>query len=82
MLKILSCSIKSGSNESTLLIETAIDRSINIKPSNTTNFILENNKYEIISNNSDECKLYVNALNYLSQLVKCKAYAFKGKNNK
>jgi hypothetical protein len=34
--------------------------------------------YEIFSNNNEDCKFFVSALNYLSQLVKCKVYAYKG----
>lgn len=67
MLKIMSCSMKN--EESVFILETMKDQSLNP---------LENDRYEIVANNQDECKLYVNALNYLSQLIKCKAYAFKG----
>ena len=38
----------------------------------------DNNKYEIVMSNNEDCKFYINALTYLAQLVKCKAYAYKG----
>ena len=74
LLKIVSCSIKSEANERepTFLVETVKDKSLTGGP------FSDYNRYEIIATNFEECKIYVNALNYLSQLVKCKAYAFKG----
>jgi hypothetical protein len=42
----------------------------------------ESNRYEIITPTNEDCKFYVGALNFMSQLVKCKAYAFKGNEKK
>jgi len=81
MLKISSCSVKSQNiNEICLVVETLKDKAI--PQGLTPNPSMDNNRYEILANNPDECKFYVNALNYLSQLVKCKAYAYKGLSEK
>ncbi len=63
----------------TFIVETIKDKSIT--PTLPGAAYSDFNKYEIISNNLEECKMYVNALNYLSQLVKCKAYAHKNQSN-
>lgn len=81
MLTISSCSMKSISNssnkqENIFIIETVKDNKT-ITGGSSANLLSDNNRYEIIATSADECKLYVSALNYLSQLVKCKAYAVK-----
>lgn len=74
----MSCS-QNSSNNYILIIETSKEKSIPSIPSGSQPVnLMENNRYEIFTNSPDECKSYVNALNYLSQLVKCKAYSFKG----
>ncbi len=70
ILKIVSCS---RSSNNSFIIETTLE-----KQSSGHDILSENNRYEIITPTNEECKVYVNALNYLSQLVKCKAYSLKG----
>lgn len=38
--------------------------------------------YQIITQNGEDCENYVNALNHISQLVKCKIFAYKNNEKK
>ncbi len=38
--------------------------------------------YEVFANNLEDCDNYVNALNHISQLIKCKIFAFKNNERK
>ena len=79
LLKINSCSIKSSdSTETNFVIDIIKNKSAdsnipsaNVKQSDLT-------RLEISTNSPNECILYVHSLNFVIQLVKCKAYAFKG----
>lgn len=73
LLKINSCAIKSASPKE---INFVIDVIRNKVQKNQV--AIESFRYDITANSPNECVLYVNALNFVSQLVKCKAYAFKG----
>jgi hypothetical protein len=78
MLTVVSCSLDSM-KENVFIVLTNKDKSssrlINLDQS-------EHNKYEISCNSKQEAKIYVEGINYISQLVKCKAYSFKGNINK
>ena len=73
LLKINNCYQKS---EKTFFINADIEDENSDKVSNS------NINYEIVTKNFDECKNYVNALNYVSQLVKCKMFAYKNNEKK
>ncbi len=38
--------------------------------------------YEVYATNGEDCDNYVNALNHISQLVKCKIFAYKNNERK
>jgi hypothetical protein len=72
VLKIVYCTKKS---DKSFAIATE-----NMNKSVTNNG--DNSYYEIITANEEDCKNYVNGLNYISQLVKAKFFAFKGSDKK
>ncbi len=43
---------------------------------------ISNINYDIYTHNTEDCENYVNALNHISQLVKCKIFAYKNNERK
>jgi len=77
LLKMNSCSVKSSNpKEMDFVIDVVKYRTVN--DNSNISGTLESARYELSSNSPNQCFLYVNSLNFVSQLVKCKAYAFKG----
>jgi hypothetical protein len=78
MLKVVSCSLDSTKENVFVMLTNKGNCSSGVNNMNLS----EHNKYEISCNSNQESKIYVEGLNYISQLVKCKAYSFKGNINK
>ncbi len=77
LLKINSCSAKSSNpKETDFVIDVVKYKTLN--DNSNISGTMDSARYELSSNSPNQCILYVNSLNFVSQLVKCKAYAFKG----
>lgn len=81
-MKINHCYKKS---ENGFIINAEINSEISNSPNyfnnNPNKKALSNINYEIFTQNADDCDNYVSSLNHVSQLVKCKIFAYKNSNN-
>ncbi len=67
-----------NAKETNFVIDVAKSKSGGANTSSSTGIQSDFSRFEICANSTNECLLYVNSLNFVTQLVKCKAYAFKG----
>lgn len=75
VLKINHC-FKKSENSFSISAEMNSEIKAETKP------VISTVHYEIFANNWEDCENYVNALNHISQLVKCKIFAYKNNEKK